>query len=75
MKYHLSTSIEGLLNLSDKQLKNILLSATDENGEHPESVQYFRKYLNEELTQGHRLLPSPGCDNFDPVHGCMGHSK
>ena len=73
MRYHFATSIEGLLNLSDRHLKNMLWSVTDENGEHPESVQDFRKYLNEELAQGHRILPAPGCDNFDPVKGCLGH--
>lgn len=73
MKYHISTSIEGLLNLSDRHLKNMLWSVTNENGEHPKSVQDFRKYLSEELTKGHKCLPSPECDNFDPVKGCLGH--
>ena len=73
MKYHISTSIEGLLNLSDRHLKNMLWSVTNENGKHPKSVQDFRKYLSEELTKGHKCLPSPECDNFDPVKGCLGH--
>lgn len=75
MILHISTSIEGLLNLSDRHLKNMLWSITDENGNHPKSVQEFRQYLSEELAQGHRLLPSPECDNFDPVIGCLGHNK
>lgn len=75
MKYHISTSIEGLLSLSDRHLKNMLWSVTDENGEHPKSVQDFRQYLSEELTKGHKCLPSPKCDNFDPIKGCLGHQS
>lgn len=75
MMRHISTSIEGLLNLKDRDLAAMLFSVTDENGNHPESVQEFRKALSEELAAGHRLLPSPKCDNFDPVIGCLGHPK
>jgi hypothetical protein len=71
-KRHISTSIDGLLALSDKELTRLLDSVQDEKGNHP-TLSEFKKYLNEEKAKGHRLLPSPECDNFDPVHGCLGH--
>ena len=71
-RLHVSTSIDGLLALRDNELSRMLNSIQDENGEHP-TLEEFRKYLNEEKAKGHRLLPSPECDNFDPVKGCLGH--
>ena len=70
---HISTSIDGLLALKNRDLKNILFNVTDENGKHP-TLEEFRKYLYEEKAKGHFLLPSPECDNFDPVKGCLGHN-
>lgn len=74
MKYHISTSIDGLLALSDRHLKNMLFSVTDEDGNSP-SLKEFKKYLNEEKAKGHRLLRQPDCDHFDPVKGCLGHDN
>ena len=74
MYLHISTSIDGLLALSDRELTRLLQSVQDENGEHPTLVE-FKKYLNEEKAKGHRLLPSTGCDNFDPIKGCLGHER
>ena len=71
-RLHVSTSIDGLLSLNDRDLSNMLNIVQDENGEHP-TLEEFRKYLNEEKAKGHRYLPSPECDNFDPVKGCLGH--
>ena len=73
MRFHISTSIDGLLALSDRHLKNMLYSVTDAEGNHP-TLAEFKKYLNDEKAKGHRLLPSPECDNFDPVKGCLGHN-
>ncbi len=73
MRIHISTSIDGLLSLRDSELKRMLQSVQDENGYHP-TLEEFKKYLNEEKEKGHRLLPSPECDNFDPVEGCLGHN-
>ena len=72
MLRHISTSIDGLLAMSDKDLRSWLPYISDDEGNHP-SLKEFKSYLNEEKAKGHRLLPSPECDNFDPVHGCLGH--
>ena len=69
---HISTSIDGLLAMSDRDLSKLIQSVRDENGNQP-TLMEFKKFLNEEKAKGHRLLPSPECDNFDPVHGCLGH--
>ena len=73
-RIHISTSIDGLLALKDRDLKKILLSVSNENGNHP-TLEEFKKYLNDEKAKGHKLLPSTGCDNFDPVKGCLGHEN
>lgn len=72
MLRHMSVSIEGLLALSDARMKRMLNSVKDENGRQP-SLEEFKRYLNQEWSLGHRLLPVPECDNFDPVEGCLGH--
>lgn len=69
---HISTSINGLLAMSDRDLTKLLDSVQDEEGNHP-TLTEFKKYLNEEIAKGHRFLPVPECDNFDPVKGCLGH--
>ena len=71
-RIHISTSIDGLLALSDRELTRMLRSVQDENGYHP-TLEEFKNYLNKEKAKGHKLLPSPECDNFDPVIGCLGH--
>lgn len=74
MLRHMSTSIDGLLSLSDKDLTTWLDYIQDDEGKHP-TLTELRKYLNDEKSKGHRLLPSPECDNFDPVKGCLGHDN
>ena len=70
----MSVSIEGLLAMSDAKMKRILNSVKDDEGNQP-TLEEFKKYLNHEWAIGHRLLPVPECDNFDPVKGCLGHDK
>lgn len=71
---HISTSIDGLLELSDYRLRKILDSVTDDQGKHPKLGE-FKKWLRNEKAQGHKFIPVPECDNFDPVKGCLGHDK
>ena len=74
MQYHISTSIDGLLMMSNRELKRILLSVRDENGNIP-TFEEFIDYLKKAQSMGHKLLPAPECDNFDPVRGCLGHPE
>lgn len=69
---HMSTSISGLLAMSNRDLTKLLDSVQDEDGYHPTLIE-FKGYLEEKLAKGHRFLPCPECDNFDPVKGCLGH--
>ena len=69
---HISTSIDGLLELSDYRLKKILDCCTYDDGTQP-TLKEFKDFLKAEKELGHKLIPSPGCDNFDPVYGCLGH--
>ena len=74
MIWHMSVSVEGLLAMSDARMKRMLNSVKDDEGNQP-TLEEFKKYLNYEWSIGHRLLPVPECDNFDPVKGCLGHDK
>lgn len=71
---HISTSIDGLLEMSDYRLKKMCQCIHDDEGNCP-TVGELKKYLKAEKALGHRLLKSDGCDNFDPVYGCLGHPK
>lgn len=72
-RLHVSTSIDGLLTLSDRNLEKLIsASVRDDEGNIP-TLSEFKKYLNEEKAKGHRLIKDPECDNFDPVKGCLGH--
>jgi len=62
-QYHVKTSIDGLLNLSNKKLSKLL----GMNGEKAR-MELMIKQLNGEL-----YIPSSGCEGFDPVKGCPGH--
>ena len=73
MLYHVSTSIKGLLALSDKDLRVVMQSVKDENGKTPSSVRWFRKELSDAFAKGERFIRADGCTNFDPVKGCLGH--
>ena len=39
------------------------------------SAQEGIRFLNRELNKGHKLIPiGDGCEGFDPITGCPGHS-
>ena len=69
---HISTSIDGLLAMSDYKLRKMCDCISDADGCHP-TVSQLKKYLQAEKAAGHKLIRSDGCDNFDPVFGCLGH--
>ena len=74
MMYHISTSIEGILSLSDYRLKK-MLPFISVDGQPLQTVGQLKKGLRKELALGHLLIAAQGCDNFDPVKGCLGHEQ
>ena len=73
-RFHVATSIEGLLALKDRDIQAMLPFFSGLDGEPaPSSVEEVREELQKELAEGHRLIRAHGCDNFDPVEGCLGH--
>lgn len=75
MMIHVSTSIDGLLAMSDYQLRKICKCVRDTEDGHQPTLKELKKFLNAEKAMGHKLLPAAGCTNFDPVLGCLGHSS
>jgi hypothetical protein len=57
---HISASIEGLLNLTDKKLNTVFLT----------DGRQARKELEMQLLKGNNYIRSEGCDNFDSKEGC-----
>ena len=70
---HISTSIDGLLAMSDYQLRKICKYAQDTEDGHQPTLKELKNFLNAEKAMGHKLLPAAGCTNFDPVLGCLCH--
>ena len=71
-KIHVSTSIDGLLAMSDYRLRKMCSCITCEDGTHP-TLAILKAGLRAEKAMGHKLIRATGCDNFDPVYGCLGH--
>lgn len=73
-RFHVSTSIKGLLSLKDRELEGVRLClSTDDGSDIPQNVAEFRAKLQAELDKGVLLIRAADCDNFDPVEGCLGH--
>ena len=67
---HMSTSIDGLLALNDRELGRIV-PHMQVDGVRLRTAEQARHFLNEAKQQGWRLIQAEGCKNFDPVKGCM----
>lgn len=65
MTYHTSGSIEGLLQLSNEELGRMF-------DNDPKSTRFDLETRKE---NGAKLIPAEGCDNFDPIRGCLGHGE
>ena len=73
--FHISTSIEGALAMPYKKFARIFDGlCSDDNGK-PLLAKEARKIMKKELKEGHKLIRAAGCDNFDPIEGCLGHGK
>jgi hypothetical protein len=74
--YHFCPSIRTLLGLKPTNLKfychNGLFLLSD--GRYM-TVDEIKTFLNEELALGHERIRVSGCDNFDPIRGCLGHER
>ena len=67
---HLSTNIEGMLNF----MKGKKITFFDDENGNPMTDTEARKEIAELQAKGHKLIPSNGCEGFDPFGGgCPGH--
>lgn len=71
--WHISQNIEGALALPYKKFARLFDGVFSDDKGMPLPAKEARKILKQELKEGHRLILSVGCDNFDPVKGCLGH--
>ncbi len=62
-KHHISSSIGGLLKLSNLDLRQLF---GFDGGK-------VREELLQRKANGELLIPSEGCEGFDPIKGCPGH--
>lgn len=71
---HFCINIDGVLKLSDKELKNQLGDYVKFGGQTLTSGRDIRKAFEYQRALGRRVLPlSEACDNFDYQKGCLGH--
>lgn len=68
MRYHLALDVVGGIRNA-----RILKGCITVDGRKLVYVKDIRRFLFEELVQGHRCLPMAECDNFDYQRGCLGH--
>jgi hypothetical protein len=73
MQMHISQSIEGALNMSEKVFNEVFEGVFSDDEGKPLSAEAARIELEKERALGHKLIRSAGCDNFDPIEGCLGH--
>lgn len=69
---HISTSIDGLLNLSDYRLKKLAPSCMVD-GQSLRTAGQVKKMLREAKAAGMVVIPAVGCDNYDEKGYCKGH--
>ncbi len=67
---HLSLSVRGALNQSDRELKPWCGNITVD-GKKLMSVREIRAFLMDALADGYELLPMSDCPTFDKMHGCQ----
>jgi hypothetical protein len=67
--YHISQSIYGALK---NWPKRVWEQTAMDNGV---SVEELKQYFRDKQAIGWEVLPSKGCDNFDPIKGCKGHKS
>lgn len=68
-KFHMSISIEGMLNWNKR--KKINFMHHDDGSKMTDAEA--RIYLAEALAEGKRVLPMAECEGFDYQKGCPGH--
>jgi hypothetical protein len=74
MKYHMSVSVTGALKKPDSHLRP-WIGAITVDGKPLKTVQEIRKFFEDQLAEGHEVIPCGDCDNFDYKNGCMGHES
>lgn len=69
-KHHMAVNIEGMLRFHHRKKITVM---EDDNGRRLSDYE-ARKYLQECLAKGYKLMPNSECDGFDPFgKGCPGH--
>lgn len=72
MMRHVATSIDGLMKLSDRELKNIVPYCFVD-GKALATAYQVRDMLREAKAQGMEVIPCAECDNYDERGYCKGH--
>lgn len=70
LRYHMKMDIRGALRNWDDRL---MRGTITDNGRVLSNLE-ARAMLMTELAKGTKYLPCGDCDNWDPVHGCLGHA-
>jgi len=73
--FHISVSVTGALRLSPRDFARSYRGVFFDDTGRPMSTKEARAVLRAELAQGHKIIPSQGCDHFDWEKGCLGHEE
>lgn len=72
MRRHITTSIDGVLALSDYRLKK-LAQYCMVDGKPLRTAGQVKKMLLKAKAEGMEVIPCPECDNYDGKGYCKGH--
>ena len=72
MKRHMSTSIDGLLAMSDYKLRKIAPNCMID-GKPLRTAKQVKEMLLMAKSKGMMVIPCPECDNYDERGYCKGH--
>lgn len=69
---HIATSIDGLMKLSDRELKQ-MAPYCSVDGKPLCTAHQVREMLKEAKSQSMEVIPCPECDNYNEKGYCKGH--
>jgi len=74
--FHCQLDVCGLATFNDEDLRSLLPSLTDGDGQHFRDVHSLRTRLVDLLRKGIFYMPfGQPCDGWDPKTGCPGHAE
>lgn len=70
---HFAQSVRGAIELTIDVHEEALELFKEEDGKSYKNIYLLRDALYDQLAQGHEMIKTGECDNWDWKKGCLGH--